>query len=344
MSSEKLTATSLWFPAPRTVELRTEQIGKPDAGEVRIQTIASGISAGTELLVYRGLVPPELPLDLPGMAGSFGFPIKFGYASVGRIVETGAGVDASRMGELVFVHHPHQSQYVARSEDAITLGDETPPTVGTLLANLETAINVVLDAHPRLGDRIVIFGQGVVGLLITALLRRAGAGLLIAVEPDAARANLSMQLGADGVARDGDEAAQMVENLGHCKGADIALECSGNPAAMDEALGTVAAEGSLVAVSWYGVKPVPLHLGAEFHRKRLRIISSQVGGMDPALTPRWNRGRRLDLARAILPQIPVHLLVTHQIPFQRAREAYQLLESRKDGAIHIALTYEDRNV
>ena len=166
--------TAVWFPNAGAVELRDEPL--PDLGpdEVRIQAVASAISQGTELLVYRGQVPPDLGLDLPTLRGSFHFPIKYGYASVGRVVEVGPAVETLGVGDLAFVLHPHQTEYVVPAALAVRLPSDLDPELGVFTANLETAINVLLDAHPRLGERLLIFGQGTVGLLVTQLARRAG--------------------------------------------------------------------------------------------------------------------------------------------------------------------------
>src|SRR2546430_6382537 len=192
-------ATSVWLPRAGDVELRHEPLPEVGPDEVRVRALASALSHGTEVLVYRGQVPAELGLDLPTLRGSFSFPIKYGYASVGRVVETGAAVHDLRAGDLVFVHHPHQTEYVVPASLPIRLPPDLDAETGIFLANVETAVNVMLDAAPRLGERVVIFGQGVVGLLLTQLARRAGAGLVIAVEPLALRRELAQAAGAASV-------------------------------------------------------------------------------------------------------------------------------------------------
>src|SRR5205823_6964913 len=221
-------ATSVWFPWAGAVELRREPLPRVGPEEVRVRTLCSALSQGTEMLVYRGQVPPELALDLPTLRGSFAFPIKYGYASVGRIVETGAAVQNLRTGDLVFVHHPHQTEYVVPASLPIRLPPDLDAETGIFLANLETAVNVMLDAAPRLGERVVIFGQGVVGLLLTQLARRAGAGLVIAVEPLARRHELARAVGADQVLPPGDGLVEAVRRLTDGVGADLALEASGS--------------------------------------------------------------------------------------------------------------------
>lgn len=327
------TVGSVWFPARGEVELRDEEVGSVGPHDVRVRAIASAISHGTELLVLRGQVPEGLELDLPTLRGSFGFPIKYGYASAGRVVEVGAEVHSLAPGDAVFVHHPHQAEYVVPSSMPIRLPAGLDPMLGVFVANLETATNIVLDAAPRLGERVIVFGQGVVGLLITQLLRRTGISQLTVVEPVARRRELALRVGAD---------AALVPIEGEAvTGADfdIAIEASGNGAALDAALASVVFAGSVVVCSWYGTKPVPLTLGGAFHRRRLRIVSSQVGTIDPALQPRWSRERRLEVALGLLRELELESLITHRVPIERAADAYALLDQRPDEAIQVVFTY-----
>jgi len=331
---------AVWFKSPQKVELREEELLPLGEGDIRVRAIASGISAGTEMLVYRGQVPPGLPLDLPTLQGSFGFPIKYGYASVGRVM-AGPGE-----GEVVFVHHPHQTEYVVPASAAIPLvvgrglvprqphrrATMTRPTAdpmaerGVFLANLETAVNVMLDAAPRIGEKVLIFGQGVVGLLLTQLAVRVGAKVL-AVEPHKLRQRLSAQLGAT------------VVGPKEVHDADIAIEVSGNPAALDQAIRCVAFGGTVVACSWYGAKPVNLDLGGAFHRGRVRIVSSQVSTIDPALTGRWSRERRLDLARDLLGELQLEALITHRFPLEAAQQAYDLIDRKPEETVQVVFRY-----
>jgi 2-desacetyl-2-hydroxyethyl bacteriochlorophyllide A dehydrogenase len=296
---------------------------------VRVDAIASAISHGTEMLVFRGLVPDGLELDLPTLRGSFAFPIKYGYASVGRVVETGAQVHDLAIGDPVFVHHPHQSTYVVPATMPIRLPDGLDPLLGVFLANVETAANVVIDAAPRLGERVAVFGQGVVGLLITQLLRRTGVSQIVVVEPVAQRRDLALAVGADLALEPGSAPPEV----------DLAIEASGNAAALDAALDCVAFGGTVVVCSWYGTKPVQLTLGGPFHRRRLRIVSSQVSTIDAALQPRWTHQRRLALATQLLPQLELSSLITHRFPIDRAADAYALVDIHADQTVQVVLTY-----
>ncbi|MEP6694749.1 MAG: zinc-binding dehydrogenase [Chloroflexota bacterium] len=333
-----VTAASVWFPRARAVELREETVGGPGRGEIRVHAVASGLSHGTEMLVYRGQVPPDLPLDLPTLAGSYRFPIKFGYASVGRVVAVGDGGSDLAPGDHVFVHHPHQQEYVVSQGAAVKLPRHVPPELGVFLASLETALNVVFDAHPRLGEDVVVIGQGVVGLLVTQLLNLAGARV-IAVEPIGLRRELALRCGAEEAVAPNDAAA-LIATRTNGRGADVVIEASGNAQALQLAIDAAAFQASVVVCSWYGSKPVSLDLGARFHRARLRLVSSQVSQIDPALAPRWDRQRRLDTAVSLLGELVLGPLITQRIPFARAADAYELVDQRPEETVQVILTYD----
>ena len=329
-------AAAVWFPRARSVELRNEELPEPGPDEVRVHAVLSAISQGTEMLVYRGEVDAELALDLPTLAGGYGFPLKYGYASVGRAIAVGRDAQSVREGDLVFALHPHQDEYVVAESLVRRLPSNATPDQGVFLANLETAINVVLDAKPRLGETVAVFGQGVVGLLVTQLLRRSGARVL-AVEPSALRRSFAERCGAEAVIAPSDLA--LLRTLTGGRGADIAIDASGSPSALQAAIDSVALEGTVVVCSWYGEKPVPLDLGGRFHRGRVRLVSSQVGRIDPALAPRWDRERRLALATELLGELVLAELITHRIPFARAAEAYALLDSQSAETVQVVLDY-----
>lgn len=341
MATERapIEATALWLTAPRTVEFRREVVQPPGPGEARVRTIASAISQGTELLVYRGEVPHDLPLDLPTLAGSFAFPIKYGYASVGRVLDVGPGVESCTEGDLVFALYPHQTAYVVPAPMAVRLPPDLDPLLGVFTANLETAVNVLLDMPLRLGETVVVFGQGTVGLLICQLLRRAGAGYVMAVDPLSARRALARRIGADEATAPGDDLVDRVRALTRGRGADVAIEASGNPAALQAALDVVATEGTVVGVSWYGTKPVPLVLGGHFHRGRVRLRSSQVGRINPALAPRWDHARRQELVTELLPRLHLADLLTRRVPFHEAPDAFRLIDEHPAETVQTVLTY-----
>ncbi len=348
MPSDKgnIESRSLWLTAPKMVEFRTETIPPPGSGEIRVQTIASALSQGTEMLVYRGEVPVDLPLDLPALSGSFAFPIKYGYATVGRVLDLGDDVTGFARGDAVFVHHPHQSTFVVPTNPAdgpapVRLPDDLDPLLGLFVANLETAVNVLLDSGIRLGETALVFGQGTVGLLIAQLLRHAGAGQVIVVDPLERRRTLAFKLGVDVALEPGSEMLERVMELTEGRGADVAIEVSGSGAALQSAIESVAVEGTVVVVSWYGTKTVSLALGEHFHRGRVRIRSSQVGRISPELSARWDHARRLRLSVELLPRLELSELISHRFRFDEAADAYRLVDERPGNAVQVILTYED---
>ena len=218
------------------------------------------------------------------------------------------------------------------------LPDRLPPELGVFLANCETALNVVLDAHPRLGEDVAVIGQGVVGLLLTQLLNLAGARIT-AVEPIAIRRELAIRCGADEAVAPDDALARIATRT-NGRGADVVIEASGNASALQLAIDAAAFQASVVVCSWYGTKPVSLDLGSRFHRARLRLVSSQVSELDPALAPRWDRRRRREVSLSLLGELLLGPLITHRIPFARASEAYELVDQRPEETVQVILTYD----
>jgi 2-desacetyl-2-hydroxyethyl bacteriochlorophyllide A dehydrogenase len=336
---DELKASALWFTAPRTAALRAETVGPPGPEEVRVETIASAVSAGTEMLVYRDEVPHELPLDLPTLAGSYAFPIKYGYAAAGRVLDTGPGVENLSPGDPVFVHHPHQDVFVVPAQMPMRLPDDLDPVLGVFSANLETALNIVHDTSVRLGETALIFGQGVVGFLVALLLKLSGAGTVLVVDPLVERRSLALAAGADGAFAPGELHDRVTEITGG-RGADVAVETSGSGAAVQSAIDAVATEGTVVVASWYGVKPVTLELGGHFHRGRVRLRSSQVGRINPELAPRWDRTRRMETVLGLLGRLKLKELISHRIPFEEAPQAYAMLDEKPEAALQVIFTYE----
>jgi 2-desacetyl-2-hydroxyethyl bacteriochlorophyllide A dehydrogenase len=332
-------STAVWFAAPRRVELRQEPLPAPGPDELQIRAVASAISHGTEMLVYRGQVPEGTGLDLPTLAGAFSFPIKYGYASVGRVTGVGGRVRGFQVDDAVFALHPHQTAYVVPATLAWRLPADLPIERGLFAANLETALNALLDQPVRLGERAVVFGQGVVGMLIGVLARRNGAGAVIVVDGYERRRTAATRLGANQALEPGPELARHLDEATDGRGADLVFEASGSPAALQAAIDAVALEGTVVVCSWYGAKPVALNLGGHFHRGRVRIRSSQVGRVDPALSPRWDRDRRSAVVLDLLGELPLEQLISHRVPFHRAAEAYRLVDERPEETIQVVLSY-----
>ncbi len=339
LATDETRSLAVWIAAPRQVEVRREERRTPGPKDVRVAAVVSGVSAGSELLVYRGLAPPDLDPDLPTVAGSFALPVKFGYASVGRVVEVGAAVSSPAVGDLVFVHHPHQSEYVVPADFPLPLPAAVPPNVGVFTANLETAVTVALDAAPRLGEAVLVVGQGVVGLLITMLLGRV-AGTVITVDGFERRRDASLRAGAGHALAPHDDLAVEVRDLTDGRGADVVVEVTGEPRALQSCLDAVAFGGTIIVASWYGTRPVTLDLGAAFHRRRVRLVSSQVSTLDPSLSGRWTRERRSELVRQLLGQLPLGGLISHRFPIADAERAYRLLDEQPGEALQVVLEYD----
>jgi 2-desacetyl-2-hydroxyethyl bacteriochlorophyllide A dehydrogenase len=329
-------ARAVHFVAPGRVELREVELPDPSEaeGRVLVATEWSGISSGTELLAYRGEVDPDLPLDetLGALAGTFAYPFRYGYSAVGRVVHPAGPL---REGQLVFAFHPHQDRFVTDAAE-VTPVDGLDPRAATLYPLVETALQVGLDAAPRLGETVVVVGLGAVGILVGALLARAGA-VVLGSEPEPTRRAAAAAFGLRAVAPDEVPDAVAAESGG--RGADLVVEASGNPRALASSLGLLAHEGTALVCSWYGTKPASLPLGAAFHRRRLELRSTQVSTLPAALTARWDRGRRAGVAWRLARELPLGVLATHAFPFERAAEAYARADGKEDGLIHAALRY-----
>jgi 2-desacetyl-2-hydroxyethyl bacteriochlorophyllide A dehydrogenase len=339
-------AESLWFAEPHRVEIRAAELASPRTGEVLVRTHLSAVSAGTELLIYRGQAPSDLPADdtLPSLAGMLALPLRYGYAAVGTIVGLGEGVPAHFEGRRVLAFHPHASHFTARVEDLVLLSDSISDEAAAFLPNFETAVNLVLDGAPRIGEQVAVIGQGIVGLLTTALLARIPLSSLVAADAYPRRRESSLALGAH-ACLDPASASFLTDLAGALQGdrpyagADLTYELSGNPAALDLAVALTGRTGRIVIGSWYGTKRAPIDLGGRFHRSRLRLLSSQVSSLAPELSGAWTKSRRLGVAMELLPSVPVRDLITHRIPFPQAAEAYRLLDERPAEALQVLLTY-----
>lgn len=335
-----LEAHALWFTAPREAALLPETVRSPGAGEVRVRTIASAVSRGTEMLVYRGEVPGGTELDLTTLDGSFRFPIKYGYAAVGRVIDAGAGTEALAPGDLVFVLHPHQDVFVVPEPMPVRLPRDLDPLLAVFCANVETAVGIVHDAAPRLGETALVFGCGVVGLLVARLLKLAGATRVLVVDPVVERRELALSRGADGAFEPDESLAQRVLEATGGRGADVVVEASGSGAALEAAIGCVVVEGTVVVASWYGVRPVSLALGGHFHRGRVRLRSSQVGRLAPELSARWDAARRMETVVTLLTRLGLEELVTHRRPFGAAPRVYGEMDQGDREHLQVVFEYE----
>ena len=325
---------SVWFEGPRRVAVRRGPVPEPGSGEARVRTSVSAISTGTELAAWRGDLDPALPRDETLGAhtgGSFRFPFPYGYASVGRVDALGsdAPADAPAPGSRVFAFVPHQSVFCAPVVDLLPVPADLPDERAALFPYLETAVNLLLDGAPRIGERVVVVGQGVLGLALTALLARYPLGGLIAVEPKPERRRRSLEFGAQkAVTPEG--ALERVHGA-FPGGAELVFEVSGNRSALDPAIRTAARDGRVIAGSWLAGGETPLDLGGWFHRGRIRVVSSQVSHLPP-LGPSWTIERRRRIAWELLGSVPLETLVTLRVPLPDAGKAYARLDAGEELA------------
>lgn len=328
-------ARAVRFVGPRQVSVDKISLPSVEPGQVLVRTSYSGISSGTEMLAYRGELDPSTDLDdsLSALSGNFGYPFSYGYSCVGVVEQ---GTQAIPDGSTVFTFHPHQDRLVVAESDVVVLPPHPSPREATLFPLVETALQLSLDASvaaPPLGETVVVLGLGPVGLLTALLLGRAGARV-VAGEPKAWRREVAASIGVEAVSPDS------LRDRIPDGGVPLLVESSGVPAALADGLGLLAHEGTALVASWYGTKPVPLPLGAEFHRRRLTIRSSQVSTIPAALQGRWTRDRRRAAAAELLDDLPLAALATTEFPFDDADHAYASIDRGDPGLMHVALRYE----
>jgi 2-desacetyl-2-hydroxyethyl bacteriochlorophyllide A dehydrogenase len=315
------------------VEHADVSVAEPRSGDVLIRAEFSGISGGTEMLAYRGELDSSVPKDetLGALTGSFEYPFTYGYSAVGTVEATQSDIAE---GERVFAFHPHQSLFTLSAADVVRIGG-CDPRAATLFPLVETALQISLDAGTRYREVAAVVGLGPVGILTAILLTRSGATVL-GSDPKPWRREAAEECGLEAVRPE--DLGDAVRTATRGRGADVIVEATGNPEALGESLGLLSVEGVAIVASWYGTKPVTLPLGAEFHRRRLEIRSSQVSTIGGRAV-RWDRRRRLQTTQALLAELPLSLLASHTFPFERAQEAYAALDRGDDGVVHVALAY-----
>ncbi len=311
------TARAFWTVAPGRGEIRTEPLPAPAPDQLHLRTLATGISRGTESLVFAGRVPPSqyAVMGAPLMAGAFPFPVKYGYSAV--------AADAS--GSRFFVLHPHQDRFNAPATMCIPVPAALPTHRAVLAANMETALNIVWDAAPLAGERIMVVGAGVVGLATAALLARIPGAAVTVVDIDPTRASLAARFGCRFALPDDAPAEQ-----------ELIVHSSASEAGLRTALACAAFEARIVEASWFGDKSPALPLGENFHARRLRLISTQVGSIAPAMRGRRSHAQRLALALDLLADPAYDALLEPATPFETLPEAMPRLLTA--GLCHV-VTY-----
>jgi 2-desacetyl-2-hydroxyethyl bacteriochlorophyllide A dehydrogenase len=308
-------ATAFWVTNPAQGELRREQLSSPAQDEVHVRTLYSGISRGTESLVFNSRVPESefSRMRAPFQVGEFPAPVKYGYCSVGRVEQ---GPD-DLLYKTVFCLFPHQDHYVVPASAVLEVPANVPAKRAVLAANMETAINGVWDAEPMLGERICVIGAGVVGALVAYLCAQIPGVEVHLVDINSERRQLAEQLGV---------AFATPEQVPHDQ--DCVIHASGHSAGLRQALEWVGSEGRIIEMSWFGAGDVSIPLGGAFHSQRLTLKASQVGQLPPKLRPRWGYQRRLQLALSLLVDERLDALISGESDFEALPTLANTLFSR----------------
>ena len=325
--------------------------------EVRIQTICSGLSHGTEMNVYRGLAPffrrkydPDTRLfEDAGNTEIWQYPIKssdpgvwyMGYANVGRVIEVGTEVKNIKIGDIVCSSAPHQSEVVKPEADVIALPEGLKPEYGVFLTNLMTTLNGILDSHIKLGDTVVVMGLGVLGQLVAQMAKMSGAFTVYGIDMFETRLRAALENGCDQVfnPQTCSDIAKKIRKLTKNKGADVVIEVTGNSRALNEAVRIAAPETSVIALSWYQGMIQGLDLSEEFHHNRIGIKQSQTNNLDPAFRNLWDNDRRIESCLKILGKLKLDNLITQKIPYDEVATAYELVDKNPEKAIQVLITY-----
>jgi NADPH:quinone reductase-like Zn-dependent oxidoreductase len=322
------TARAFWTTGPRQGEIRSAELPPCAPGHVEVATLFSGISRGTEAIVFRNEVPASqhAVMRCPFQEGGFPAPVKYGYAAVGRVV---SGPPHLR-DRIVFALHPHQDLFVVPESAAIPLPENVPPERAVLAANMETALNGIWDSDVRAGDRIAVIGAGAVGLLVAYLAARLPAAEVTVIDIDPAKAAVARALGIPLTA------AAATDTDGSF---DLVIHASGNPAGLARAVRLAGFEATILEMSWYGSECVTLPLGEHFHSRRLVIRSSQVGAVAPAQRARWTPRRRLATALGLLADDRLDLLISGESRFEDLPAVMQTLAEGASRAICHRIRY-----
>jgi 2-desacetyl-2-hydroxyethyl bacteriochlorophyllide A dehydrogenase len=336
---------TLYFTSTRKAELHEEALPVLKADEVLVETACSAISAGTEMLVYRGQFP-HLKETYDNLSSDLEYPLAYGYACVGVVRELGEKVDATWRDRLVFGFQPHTTHFIARTDSLLPAPASLPAEACAFLPNMETAVNLVQDAAPLLGERALVLGQGVVGLLVAALLREFPLEALVTSDCYELRRKASLELGVDDSFNPDSpnippQHKSQSPFYGYAQNKfDLIFELSGSPSALNDAIALTAFSGRIVIGSWYGEKRAEVDLGGAFHRSRIQMVSSQVSTVSPALSGRWDKARRFRVAWEALKRIQPQKWVTHRFLIEEAEKAYKLLDENPQETIQVIFDYE----
>jgi threonine dehydrogenase-like Zn-dependent dehydrogenase len=321
-------AQAFWLREPGVGEIRPAPVPEPGPGEVFVRTLVSGISRGTETLVFRGGVPVSEyeVMRAPFQEGYFPAPVKYGYLNVG-VVEDGPPVLA---GRTVFCLYPHQTAYVVPAHAVAVVPDGVPPARAVLAGTVETAVNALWDAAPLVGDRIAVVGAGMVGCCVARLLAGIPGAQVTLVDIDEARAGIAAALGVE-FATPATASADR----------DLVVHATATSAGLQRSLGLLGDEGTVIELSWYGDAPVTLRLGEAFHSRRLTLRASQVGRVAPARRGRRSRDQRLALALELLRDPAFDVLLTGSAPFVELPDVMARLACGELSALCYTICYQE---
>ena len=329
---------ALWFDAVRSPVVLDEEVPSPGPGELTVRGIASLLSPGTEMQVYRGEIGPETDLGLETCKGSFAFPVKYAYQLVGDVVEVGEGAPF-RPGDRVFARHPHQDLFTMRYDPDLVFAipADLDPETATFANLADVALNAMLDCPIRIGDVVVSFGYGIVGAFC-AQFAALTAGHLIVVDPLPQRREMALANGADQAVAP-EQAVDVVMETTSGRGADVAIEVSSSTTALQTAIEVTGQEGVILTVSYYGSRPVTLTLAPEFHFRRHRIVSSQVSSLGSGLQPRWDFPRRFATVLSHVPDLNIQAMISHRFSLEDAPAAYRLIDQDPGATFGVVIGY-----
>jgi threonine dehydrogenase-like Zn-dependent dehydrogenase len=319
---------AFWLREPGLGEIRPVSLAEPGPTDVVVRTLRTGVSRGTETLVFRGGVPVSqyAVMRAPFQEGDFPGPVKYGYLNVG-VVEHGP---PELTGRIVFCLYPHQTAYVVPANAVTVVPEQVPPARAVLAGTVETAVNALWDAAPLLGDRIAVVGAGMVGCCVARLLARFPATRVTLVDVDASRADVAAALGV-GFATPGDA-------VGGC---DLVIHTSATSAGLQCSLDLLGAEGEVIELSWYGDAETRLSLGGTFHSGRLSIRASQVGMVSPARRDRRSLADRTALALDLLRDPTFDVLLSGTSRFDELPDVMaRLADGSLPGLCH-TISYDE---
>ncbi len=328
MSNTSDDARSFWVVGPGRGEIRTEPLPERGEGQVLVRTLYSGISRGTEVLVFNGAVPASEfeRMRAPFQAGDFPAPVKYGYINVGHVEQGPSGLQ----GRVVFCLYPHQTRYVVPTEDVYPLPDDVPPERAVLAANLESAVNGLWDASPRVGDRVAVVGAGALGCLVSWLAARIPGCSVELIDIDPSRAPVAAALGVG---------FQLPEHA--TAEADLVFHTSATEEGLSTALRLAGFEAKIIELSWYGERRPAVVLGEAFHSRRLSLRASQVGTIAPAQRARWTPKRRMELVLGLLGDSGLDALITGQSDFDDLPTLMQTLATTPGRTLCHRIVYKD---